>query len=256
MNNKPSRRDVITLIFLLLCVTAVVVCSLPSVTFSSDATADELIKETCPRLAVTAFLLFLLYFFDRAVPLPSMQNFGKDLLWCLPCFAVAVVNFPFSALISGEATVTRTDLLWLFAVKCLSVGAMEELFFRGLLVPLLQKKYSPRRYGVLYAVILSAAIFSLMHLVNLFFGASAGDTALQLGYTFLLGCMFAVMFVKTKNIWLSVAVHTVFDFGGGIVTELGSGEFQDTVFWILTAVFGVLCTVYILLYLKKSLSRE
>jgi hypothetical protein len=256
MNQKPSRRQVITLIILLLALAVVVVFSLPDIVFSSDETADTLLKETCPRLAVTAFLIFLFVSYDREVLLPPLQNFGKDLLWCLPCFAVAVVNFPFSALISGGATVTRTDLIWLYAVKCLAIGGMEELFFRGLLVPLLQKKYEDRRYALLYPVLISAAIFSLMHLVNLFFGASVGATALQLGYTFLLGCMFAVMFLKTKNIWLSVAAHTVFDFGGGIVTDLGSGVFQDTVFWILTAVFGVVCTVYILCYVKKEISRK
>jgi hypothetical protein len=256
MNRKPSRKQVVTLILLTLCLAVVVVFSVPNLVFSSDKTVDALLKETCPRLAVTVFLIFLLASYDREVLLPSAKNLGKDILWCLPCFAVAVVNFPFSALISGGATVTRTDLIWLFAVKCLSIGAMEELFFRGLLVPLLQKKYENRRYTLLYSILISAAIFSLMHLVNLFFGASVGATALQLVYTFLLGCMFAAMFLKTKNIWLSVAAHTVFDFGGGIVTDLGSGAFQDTVFWVLTIVFGVVCGAYILYYVKKELSKK
>ena len=63
--------------------------------------------------------------------------------------------------------------------------------------------------------------------------------------------MLAVAFIKTKNVWLCVAVHAIFDVGGLIVGDLGKGPFQDTVFWVLTAACGVICTAHIIYTLIK-----
>ena len=236
-------RRVLAYVLLVLCVATAILCSFPQI-FPWDETVVRLFCETLPRIVISSFLIVVL---RKSVLCPPKGAFWRSLLWCLPCFAVALVNFPFSALISGRAHIERIDLLWLFLLKCLSIALMEELFFRALLLPLLQGKLRNTKGKFYYCVLISAACFSLMHLLNLLFGAGFGATALQVGYTFLLGIMFGVMFLVTRNIWFCVTVHTVFDIGGCIVTDLGSGAFQDTVFWILTAVFGVICAVHIII---------
>ncbi len=240
-----KRHKILLLVLLAVSAAVVAVCSFPAI-FPFDETTSRLLCETLPRLSVAVFLFVLLLGSDyRACLSPRVGV--RALLWCLPCFAVAIVNFPFTALIFGEARLERLDLLWLFLLKCVSVAAMEELFFRGLLLPFFGERFSSRRGGSIAAALISSALFSLMHLINLFYRASIGGTALQLGYTFLLGCMFAVMMFRTNNIWLCVLTHAVFDVGGIIVTDLGSGPFQDLTFWILTAVFGVLCAVHVVI---------
>ena len=112
------------------------------------------------------------------------------------------------------------------------------------------ERLEKNKYRVLISVLSSSTLFALFHFLNLFFGAGVGETMLQVGYTFLIGCMLAVMMIKTGNIWLCVVVHALFYFGGMIVSNLGSGHFQDTTFWVLTAVAGLLCAVHILLSLK------
>lgn len=225
----------------ILCLATVVLCSFPRI-FPWEEKTVRLLCETLPRLAAAGFLLAVLW--GKAL-CPQRKNFWRFLLWSLPCFAVAFANFPYFALISGNARIERTDLIWLFLLKCLSVALMEELFFRALLLPFLREKFRKYKGGFYLSVLLSAALFSLMHLINLFYGAPFGAIALQIGYTFLLGIMFGVMFCITKNVWLCVIVHTIFDIGGLIVTDLGTGPFQDTLFWILTAVAGAVCAVYI-----------
>ena len=59
------------------------------------------------------------------------------MLWCLPCFLVAVVNFPFSALISGTLVINRMDLMPLYIIYVILIALLEEFIFRGFVITLL-----------------------------------------------------------------------------------------------------------------------
>ena len=74
---------------------------------------------------------------------------------------------------------------------------------------------------------------------------------MQIGYSFLIGGMCAVILIKTYNIWLCVAVHAIFDFGGYFVQIMGAGNQWDPVTVILTAVIAVIVAVYIICALIK-----
>lgn len=232
-----KRSDVFLLVLLVPCAAAVILFGFGLLPFF-DEVLKSLLRETVPRLAAGIYLLVFM----------CLKGFSESfrpkwkplhLLWALPCLAVATVNFPFSALISGKAAIDRGDLLWLFLLKCFGIALLEESFFRALLVPLFKEKK-----GNLFAVLVSAALFGAMHLFNLISG-NAGAVFLQVGYTFLLGCMFAVMLLYTGNVWLCILVHFLFDVGGTIVADLGHGPVWDTPFWILTAAAGILCAVHI-----------
>lgn len=252
---KPRAYSVITIALLVAAVATAIVFGVPGIIHYADDTLGRLISDTVPRLAVGVVLLvFIAPTEYKKTLLPAPRTIPRALLWSLPCFAVAVVNFPFTAVIGGAATVDRTDLLWLFLLKCFSIAFMEELFFRAILVPVAVERFSGK-YRLLFATLFTSAVFALVHLINLFYGASIGGTMLQVGYTFLIGCMLAVMLVKTENVWLCVAVHFIFDIGGTIITDLGHGAFQDLTFWILTAIVGVLCTGYIVEELIRFMKK-
>lgn len=231
------------------CVVVIVLFSVPDLIPVPDQKTASLLSDALPRLSVGIFLFLLLFGTDEGGCLvPVKKGIGRAFLWCIPCFAVALANFPYSALASGKAILDRIDLLPLFLLKCFSVALIEELFFRALLVPFVRERIKGR-LAVGWTVLVTAAIFALSHLFNLFFGASVGGTFLQVGYTFLLGCMFAVMLLKTGNVWLCVLVHFLFDVGGVLVTDLGHGPFQDVLFWILTILTGAVCCVHIVITL-------
>ena len=250
-----KRSDVALLVSLVLCVGIVIVFSIPHLIPYPDERLRMLLGDTIPRLAVSAFLIACMGTRGFGETFQPKWR-GRHLLWSIPCFLVAVVNFPFSALICGTAVIERTDLIWLFLLKCVSIALLEEVFFRALLLPLFTERFAKKRHGILLSVLLTSALFALMHLLNLLFGAGLGETAMQVGYTFLIGCMLAVVLIKTKNIWLCVIIHAVFDVGGTIVSDLGSGTFQDMTFWILTAVAGALCAVHIIWSLLKLNKQE
>lgn len=249
---KNNARKIALIGLFIACLAVAVVFGVPGIISYPDKELGNLISATLPRLAVAILLVALIMRSDYSQNLRlNAQGLGRAVVWSIPCFAVAIVNFPFTALIGGSAVIERVDLIWLFLLKCLSIALLEELFFRAMLLYFFKGEFAKKSNCILLAVIFSSAIFALMHVLNLFYGAGVGATLLQVGYTFLIGCMLSVMILKTKNVWLCVLVHFVFDIGGTIVTDLGYGRFQDLTFWILTAAVGTLCTVHIVLTLIK-----
>jgi hypothetical protein len=240
----------VTLSLILSAIVVMVILQVLNITYSSDETVNKLLTAIIPRLVCGVVFIVIIFFFDRDILLIK-RGLAKKLLWCIPCFVVAVVNFPFSALISGSATIERADLIPLFALYCVAVGIMEEAVFRGLIQRIIQERLNQNRHRTLITVALSSAIFAVIHFMNLLEGADVGSTFLQVGYSFLIGGMLGTVLIKTENLWVCVILHALFDFGGLIVTYLGFGEFQDIIFWILTAIGGILCLIHTLFYIIK-----
>lgn len=250
---KKTYRDVLAIILVIAALSVLAVFDFCTLKLSDDQTLNKLINDVIPRICGGVLLFFVLILIEyKGVLIPEKENFFKNLLWCLPCYLVVLANFPFSALICGNATIDRADLIWLFILKCLAISLMEEMLFRGLLQSVIYESFEKNKYKNLITVAVTSAIFGGIHLFNLFAGAGVGATFLQVGYSFLIGAMLSAVLIKTKNIWLCVLLHAVFDIGGLIVTDLGSGPFQDTCFWVLTAVCGVICLAYILYFLLKN----
>ncbi len=81
---------------------------------------------------------------------------------------------------------------WLFAVGAAVVApVVEELFFRGFLFAGLR-----RRLGWVKAGLISAALFSLIHF-----------TPTAMPPIFLLGCIFALLYEKSRSLWPAILVH-------------------------------------------------
>ena len=225
------------------------------ITILEDALANKLLCGFIARFGLSLLFAWLLYQYGGRKYMIFDRNFPKYLLWALPCFMVAIINFPISALINGKAEVVRTDLLGLYALYVISIALLEELIFRGVLLLIVSDFMRGKRYQYLLTALICSAVFSLFHLTNLFEGMGIGDVLLQCLYTFLIGGMLSITMIKTKNIWLCVLIHALFDFGGLLIVHLGIGNPWDTVFWILTFVGGALCAghmVYSLLKLEKG----
>jgi membrane protease YdiL (CAAX protease family) len=112
------------------------------------------------------------------------------------------------------------------------------------------------RKDVFWSIVYSSLIFGGIHIVNLFAGSSIVPVIQQLGYSFLIGAMCAVALIITRNIWMSVMLHATFNFAGGLIPTLGSGNIWDTATIIITAVLAVIVTVYmVMLFLRIDLSH-
>lgn len=161
--------------------------------------------------------------------------------------AVALANFPFFCLADGSLVVTAdAGGMTLFVAYCFTVGLFEETAFRGFVLPALLDVFKDKKHGDVIAVICSSGIFALVHLLNLFQGASVGGTLLQVGYTFLVGCMCAVIMLATRSLLMPVVIHALFDVGGIMVASgAASGAQWSTPAIAVMAVVSVISALYL-----------
>ena len=208
------------------------------------------------RLVSCAVLLVLAFHMGiRGVWAPAG---GKALLFALPALAVAVNNLPVVALAQGTAGVTGTaGAIAAFALECAGVALFEETAFRGIVFPFVLGKTGTGRKGRFRAVVISAALFGALHLVNIIgnWGA-AGAVLLQVGYSFLIGSMLAVCTFRGAGVWACALVHAAFNFCGSLIYDgRGFGGFSQV--WcpqeiVLTAAVGVCAAAYFVWLLLKS----
>lgn len=220
------------------------------ISYASDEQLSGIIRMTLTRaIGSLTFTVLLLYLGYRV---HNMRCPGRQLLFALPCFAVVINNLPIYALISGTAQVTATKahIVW-FVFQCIFIGIFEETVFRGVVFLILLEKRRDTTKQIFWCTVLSSAIFGGIHLINLLGGAAPGPTILQVGYSFLIGGMCAVILLKTRNIWLCALLHAVYDVCGLLLPTLGQGSWWDVGTVIFTAVLATATAVYIVIALWR-----
>ena len=178
---------------------------------------------------------------------------GKALLIALPALIVALNNLPFLSILSGEASVHgKWWQLGLLLAECMAVAFFEEMTFRSFVMLTVMEKRRASVRDIFVSIVITSAIFGLVHLVNLF-TSSPVAVILQILYSFLIGAMCSVVLLYTRNIWICIAVHGLFNFMGDIVPSYGNGK----IIWdhiptiVITAIVGVLAAIfYIAVFLK------
>ena len=141
----------------------------------------------------------------------------KSLICITPVIIIAINNFPFYSLISGDvAFVENIGFNFEYLIAVFSIAFVEELVFRGIILPLVAIKCSnkfERGYSIV-VIVISSIIFGLTHIVNIFAGGNIGLVFLQIGYSFLLGCALSFVMIKTKNIFIPTIIHFIYNLGG------------------------------------------
>lgn len=99
-----------------------------------------------------------------------------------------------------------------FTLVMLLIGIFEEVIIRGVILNNMLNKWGYTKAGMIKSVILSSLIFGLCHLVNLIGHPSLIITTLtQVMYSFLIGVLFASIYLRCKNIWAVIILHAIFD---------------------------------------------
>ena len=88
-------------------------------------------------------------------------------------------------------------------------GMSEEIMFRGFMMTRIKE-----RHGTAAAVIVSSLLFSAFHSLNI------GFTPLAAVNLFLIALLFALITLKTGDIWLTSAIHTMWNLTQGNILGL------------------------------------
>ena len=246
--NKYSRY-LITIALVALAVTTFILFEIQEKVLTTDDNVNAMLGKTIYQLSIGALFIWLIYIMGDRRYLFLNRTTKKKLLWAIPCLVVCLVNFPWYGVFSGNVYIFGTVYLPLYIVFVVSIALVEELVFRGVLLNIVFQYTRRTKLPYVFAVLISSAIFAAFHLFNLFEGVSIEGVLLQMSYTFLIGCMFAVVQIKMGSVWYCVILHALFNFGGMITTEIAFGVPWDPVFWILTIVFGLLCAGHIIVTL-------
>ena len=203
-----------------------------------------------------ACIVFMLEFSFGKVFAPLGNKMWKWYLAIIPAFVIAINNFPFVSFFAGACSFSADTLeIFAFAFSCLCVGFFEEMAFRGCALMYLMKKRTDTRLGIFISIVLSSCVFGLVHLVNIF-TSSPGAVLRQIGYSALIGALCSIVLIATKNIWLCVICHGLYNFCGGIIDEFGRGNMWTISQIIVTAVVAVVVAAYIIwLFFKIPLDN-
>ncbi len=244
MQGKTNLRNRIIEISALLLFAVLLVLEISGVTLGKDEKETALWKMIIPRLIGGVVFLLLTVRVGYRVFGCRERRCIVGLLLSLPCLLVAVNNFPFIGVITSNIVVERADLLPLFLLECFAIALYEEMAFRGFVFPYILERFHKGRAQIFLSIVLSGAVFSIVHLTNLFSGGSPAAVFWQIGYSFLIGSMCAVVLLRTANVWACVLIHTVYDFGGLFVPTVAGGRIWDAATVTVTAILGVLVAAW------------
>ena len=231
---------------------ALVVLETSGISYSADPTLNSLLRVIVTRFVGCLVFIPLALYMKYDVFGLAKENRAKVLLCTLVPLAVVVNNFPIIGIISGNAYVTAPEwYVAVFALESLMIGLFEEFAFRGVLLPFVLENRANTRQSIFWATVISSAAFGGIHIFNLFAGAGIGGVLLQIGYSFLIGGMCAIVLLYTRCIWICVLLHAIYDFCGYLIPTLGEGIIWDSVTVTITAILGVFALVFMLIWLSR-----
>jgi membrane protease YdiL (CAAX protease family) len=138
-------------------------------------------------------------------PLPAVWEIPIGLVMGAGIFAAVMAFLALAGLYDVQPAPLRSA--WTATALSVGSGVVEEVLFRAVLLRLVW-----RAFGFPWSIALSAALFGVLHLVNPHATLlAAGCIALEAGV--LLGGLYAL----TGRIWLSIGVHTAWNFTQGWV---------------------------------------
>ncbi len=145
-------------------------------------------------------------FLRKSVPIYFSKDINKTVLVTLPLLLIPVSIVAFVILIDGKEI--DYNILGIVFLTSIFVGISEEIYFRVIAFgSLISLKVSPKN-----SILLSALIFSLFHLTNLFSEVTQTAMIIQLINTFMMGVVLAYIYYKTKNIIYLILIHFMWDF--------------------------------------------
>ena len=116
-----------------------------------------------------------------------------------------------------------------FLVSMAMVGVAEEFIFRGVIAQTLLEHFGTSRAGVWKACLLSGVLFGAAHLTNILSSAPFG-VLMQCVFAASLGTLFAAVYFRTGNLWVTVFLHGAMDISSMLIGGLyGTTTVADAV---------------------------
>lgn len=140
----------------------------------------------------------------------NKKGFKKGLILGIPFLIIGIGSVIFSNMGTDFSNIKHISIFntILFTINMLFVGINEEVWMRGLVLNGLMKKYE--KSSIWKPIIISSLIFGLVHLPNIFF-VEPLILLIQVINAMCGGILFATIFIKSKNIFSAIVIHSLTD---------------------------------------------
>ena len=129
----------------------------------------------------------------------------------------------------------------------ISVGIIEELYVRALLLNIIERIAYKSKYATLIGIIISSVFFGLGHIFGMI-GKDALTIICRVIWTISLGVFLGVIYKKSNNLWLSIIAHILIDVCAIAFCFVAEPIF--TVGTVITVAIGYFTIAAILLYVN------
>ena len=131
----------------------------------------------------------------------------------LPMFLLSIIYLIINIIRIINTGSINVNNLYALIIYCLGIGLFEEFLCRGWILNEFLKISSNTRKEVITSIIISAFLFGLMHISNIWVaGQNSYITFLQICNAISLGCFLGAVYYRTKNIWAVSFLHGFYDF--------------------------------------------
>lgn len=252
LNNALFTALIVPLAFFVLRDTIAV---LTGIMFESMAGKESFlyqINDDISRLIIAGLLMLILLIFFR-----GKCNFGfkgglpkLGILLSLPALIVPLWNI-LQIKLYDAPLVAGTTAVFAAIVHGIGPGVSEEVFCRGFAASNLMRIWKDKPNRIFLSVLVSGAAFGLLHAVNVFVTGDAFAAIIQVIYTAAIGIFYGAVFVRSRNIWGVIIMHTLTDVSAFIAVFDGNVTGMDIAFCAV----GSLIFIAIALYLIRPAKR-
>ena len=181
-------------------------------------------NKTLQFLGATLILIFGLYINSKYLDKRKFSDYGLVLRRVTFKYLVVGLIIGFCSVVlmlligkstgilsvSGFAAISTPHLIGLFAFKMFLVGIIEETFFRGYLYTSLHAVFksnkTANKQAILISLVLSSILFGLAHFNN------NNTSIFSFAALTINGIVWCIPFIITKNLGLSIGLHTAWNF--------------------------------------------
>ena len=212
------------------------------------------INDDIARLIIAGLLMLIMPIFFR-----GKCNFGfrggklkLGVLLAIPELIIPLWNF-LQIKIYDAPFVVGTTALIAAIVHGVGPGVSEEIFCRGFVVSNLMRIWEDKPNKFTRCILASGIAFGLLHAVNAIATGDIFAALVQVIYTAAIGVFDGAIFLRTRNIWGVILMHTLTDISAFIAVF--DESIHVTGMDIVFCIFGSLVFIALAFYLIRPVKR-
>ena len=179
------------------------------------------------------------------------KHLGRGLLLLWPAYIFVILN----AVGPDYANMTATHVIFAI-ISGVAPGIFEEVAYRGLAGSNFMRLWQDGPHIRLSAV-MTAFMFGITHLGNIFVGADPLATMIQVIYAFGMGLLFCAVYYRTGTLWPAIILHSAIDVGQALDnTELILTEGADLSGNLFLIGCGILFSAWAIFLLRNQKIAE